>query len=183
MAFFRKNLRSLKMRHNSIANRLQSWAVRQKTRLMLQGLEDRLAPALLTVSNNVDDGVTAGSLRVILATANSNTQADTINFSGSMTINLSTTGQLPISEASQGLVIDGGANSVVINGNATASATNRLFTITSTGSPSITFKNMTLAGGNVTGANAGGGVLFTNQILSFSSVTFSGNKTANAGGA
>ena len=183
MALLRRIFRNSKSGLRSVTSRMRPWTVRQKSRLLLQGLEERMAPAVLTVTSNVDDGVTAGSLRVILATANTNAQADTINFSGSMTINLSTTGQLPISEASQGLVIDGGANSVVINGNATGSATNRLFTITSTGSPTITFKNLTLASGNVSGANAGGAVLFTNQNLSFSSVTFSGNKTAGAGGA
>ncbi|HZY87574.1 MAG TPA: hypothetical protein VFE78_22235 [Gemmataceae bacterium] len=80
----------------------------------LEALEDRTAPAMLTVTSAADDG-SAGTLRAVLASAGS---GDTVRFARRLdgqTITL-TQGQLTVS---QSLDIDGpGADDLTISGNA-----------------------------------------------------------------
>lgn len=148
-------------------------------RLQVHRLESRIAPAQLVVTSAADDGG-AGTLRSILAVANTNGEADTITFASAVTSITLATGQLTISE-SKNLTIDGGGT-VSINGTATASATNRIFNLTATGQPTIAINRLTLANGNLSTAS-GAGILMTNQILNLFDVTLSNNKTTVSGGA
>lgn len=160
-------------------------------RLWLQGLEDRSVPALLMVTlpgdaNAADPGdpTSKGDLRYVLGLANSNGVADTITFAPSITnVPLSSvTGQLVISEAGKGLLIDGGGL-VTIRNTAAQGASSRVFNITSTGGPAIELKGLTLTGGDLSSGNNGGAVQFTDQSLTIRNSVLTGNKTASAGGA
>src|SRR5437879_4789351 len=55
---------------------------RPTTRLLVEGLESRLAPALFTVTTTADSG--AGSLRQAILDAAGNGVADTINFNSGL---------------------------------------------------------------------------------------------------
>jgi hypothetical protein len=151
-------------------------AARRHARIWLQSLESRLNPAQLVVTSAADSG--PGSLRAIIATANTNGEADTITFNPSITTIYLTTGQLTISE-SQDLLIDGGGT-VTINGAPTASLTNRLLNITATGQPTIRLQGITLSKGNVTGS--GGAILLTGQKLQLSNATITMNSAGYSGG-
>jgi len=102
--------------------------------------------AVLTVSNLDDTGL--GSLRDTIATANSNGSADTINFSVTGTIDL-TSGELAISE-SQNLTIDGGSQITIDANNAS-----RIFNIIAI-SGDFSLAGLTLTGGRTTGDNVSG---------------------------
>lgn len=129
-----------------------------RTRLWLRSLEERIAPANLIVTDP-GDTVAAGQLRQILAIANSNGEDDTITFAPSITtINLAF-GQMSIN-ANQSLVIDGGGK-VTINGATTRSATNRIFNVSASGSPTVTLQGLTLANCDVNGSGGAISVGFT----------------------
>src|SRR5262245_50821661 len=97
---------------------------RRLARPRLEALEDRVVPAIFTVSNANDSG--AGSLRAAITAANATTAADTIAFAPGLagkTIAL-TSGEIAISKA---LSIAGlGASKLAISGNNAS----RLFNIT-----------------------------------------------------
>src|SRR5262249_45629686 len=86
---------------------------RPRRLLRLEALEDRTAPATLTVTSAADDG-SAGTLRAVLAAAQS---GDTVGFDPALdgqTITL-TQGQLTVG---QSLDIDGpGADDLTVSGN------------------------------------------------------------------
>jgi hypothetical protein len=137
----------------------------------LEALEDRLVPSTLTVTNNLDTGVSGdGSLRGEIAAANS---GDTINFDPSLagqTITL-TGGELAIS---QSLDIEGlGADQLTISGNNAS----RIFDI-STGA-TVTIAGMTMTDGLANGsspvlASTGG------AILNFGTLTLANDVLSNS---
>src|SRR5262245_42882498 len=109
-----------------------------RTRLFLRSLENRLAPATMTVSTTADSG--AGSLRQAIIDANNAAGADTIAFdtagvfSGSATINLSG-GQIAITGPLD--LIGTGSSKLTVKNTAAASTTSRVFDITATGAVNI----------------------------------------------
>src|SRR5262245_11197285 len=109
----------------------------QRVRLMLRGLETRIAPALFTVANLQDSG--AGSLRQAVLDANALAGADTINFEVTGTITL-TTGELLSTDA---LTINGpGASLLAISGNNSS----RVLHAGISSSPSITVSDVSIVG-------------------------------------
>jgi predicted outer membrane repeat protein len=149
-----------------------SHRIRRHARLLVRALEGRIVPTQFIVTSSADSGI--GSLRAILASANTNGQADTITFDPSVTtINL-TTGQLAISEK-YNLTIDGGGT-VTING-----ATNiRVFSITAAGAPTVTIKSLTIAKGNV--SVPGGAIILGAQVLVLTNVSLLNNTATDSGG-
>ncbi len=142
-------------------------ASRPSVRPLLERLEDRLTPTLLTVLNNADSGV--GSLRDALAAANN---GDVIDFAANVrTIDLTSGGlaigvNLTIQNDQGGSVtIDGGGQFTV-------------FTI----NPGVTaaLSGLTISDG-FKGEGSGGGVE-NNGTLTVSDSTFSGNSANNGGG-
>jgi predicted outer membrane repeat protein len=159
---------------------------RLQHRLGLSALENRAVPALFTVTlagdaGNADpmDPASKGDIRYVLNLANTNGVDDTIAFDAAITA-VSLNSELPITE-SAGLTIDGGGK-VTLSNVAAASATSRIFNIAAVGAPAIELKGLTLTGGNLSTGN-GGAVLAANTNLVITDSTFTGNKTAGAGGA
>jgi predicted outer membrane repeat protein len=155
--------------------------VAPRARLLLKSLEERCVPAQLLVTDAGDTG--PNTLRGVMATADGNGEDDTITFqAGITTINL-TSGQIGLTTQNNLLTIDGGGV-VTINGAATPSATNRIFSFNvSGGNPTITLQNLTLAKGNLSSGNNGGAILLNNDPLTLNNVTFDTNMTASGGGA
>lgn len=151
-----------------------------RTRLSLSPLEDRAVPAILTVTDAGDTG--PNTLRGIMATADTNGEADTIQFGGGITtINL-TSGEIGYTTDVNNLTINGAG--VTVNGDAVAAATNRIFKFNvAGGDPTITINGLTMSAGNLTSGNNGGAILANNDPLVLDGATFSGNKTAGTGGA
>jgi predicted outer membrane repeat protein len=107
---------------------------------------------------------------------------DTITFAAALnggTISL-VSGQIAITDP---LIINGpGASQLTIAGAAAASTTNRIFNINITApNAPVTITGLTLTSGNITGA--GGAINLVDEVLSASSVTFSGNKSTSTGAA
>lgn len=181
------------IRNQSFSRRRGSMANRLQRKLWLQNLEDRSVPNTYTVNLLGDGGVAdlidplKGDIRYCFAQANASPGDDTIQFDSTQfgsaqTITLSTTGQMSYTQNAK-LTINGpGTGLLTIAGNATASATNRIFNFSVTGAtPTIEIKNLTLANGLLSGANNGGAILNADEVLSISNVVFSGNKTASTG--
>ncbi|MBL8799702.1 MAG: putative Ig domain-containing protein [Planctomycetia bacterium] len=144
-------------------------AARRRVRLELEQLEDRLAPATLTVVNTGDSG--AGSLRAQLAAASA---GDTIDFATGLnggTISL-TSGTLTVS---QNLTIDASAlsNGITVAGNGTF----RIFVVNSGVTAAI--DGLTVTGGH--GGDGGG--IQNRGHLTLTNSTITGNHgTGNGGG-
>ncbi|HEY1380693.1 MAG TPA: hypothetical protein VGF55_28080 [Gemmataceae bacterium] len=162
---------------------------RDSTRLRLLPLEDRTVPSTYTVTGTGDTGTgtgTAGDLRYCLTQANSNSGADTIQFSSTTaggatnfhdgsahTITL--TSALPTITGAV-TVTGAGAALTIINANAVG----RVFDIQDTGSVAfaVTFAGLTMKGGSAGGA--GGGIRFqgsttADDTLTIQNSTISGN--------
>ena len=153
----------------------------------LERLEDRIVPAIITVTSaadnlTVDNQVTLReaiqaantNLSVDGSTAGSGAVADTIQFAAGLagqTITLGGT-QLRITSA---LTINGlGASQLTINGNNTS----RIFEVTS--GNTVTISRLTLTNGNATDSDGGGIVNF--GTLTISSSKIFGNSTSGGGG-
>ncbi len=117
----------------------------------------------ITVTNNADSG--AGSLRQAIADV---CAGGTITFNNNYTITL-TSGQLAVTKA---LTIDGGANAIVLDGNAYAS---RVINATA----AITLSNLTIQNG---GGVATGGGLYAGAPATITNVSFLNNKVTFQGG-
>jgi predicted outer membrane repeat protein len=154
-------------------------------RLSLECLEDRLAPALLMVTNALDthqDGLVTLREAVALGNADaSSVQSDMITFDealGSATITL-TAGKLELSGASAGatLTIDG-AGRITLSGN----HANRVFQVDA--GVHAELDGLTITGGTETssfGIRDGGGI-YNRGTLTVNASTLSGNSAANSGG-
>jgi hypothetical protein len=160
-----------------------------KTRLALQRLEERLAPATFLVTNVSDSG--AGSLRNAVALANANVDPDTINFDPAFfgvprTINLANlSGQLTVSNP---VAINGpGAHLLTVRRDSEASNFYRVFNITRPAySIDVAISGMTITGGALQGpgaAGAGAGVFVGNERVTLTGCVITGNTTAGGSGA
>jgi predicted outer membrane repeat protein len=138
--------------------------------------------ATFTVTNTNDSG--AGSLRQAVIDANTAAGADTINFSVTGTIVL-TTGQLPINGALT--VVGPGAGNLTIDGNANS----RIFSIFENvgdicATPGVDFpvsiSGLTLTNGLRNVANSPGGAIYSEKTLSLSSVVISNSVSYSGGG-
>jgi predicted outer membrane repeat protein len=129
-------------------------------------LEDRLAPALLTVTTLQDTGV--GSLRGEIAVA---APGDTINFPVTGTIPL-TSGPIAIM---QNVTINGpGPGVLSISG----SHASRIFDISNA---NVSISDLTLTQGKTVG-NSGGAIASTNANLTLTRCVLSGNQAVSANG-
>jgi len=140
-------------------------------------LEDRIAPATYTVTNNSNSG--AGSLRQAVINANGSGGADTINFLVIPSPITLTTGEIAINEA---LTIKGpGADNLTVSGNNLS----RIFN--TTGAPAgaaISINGLTLTGGDEPAAGANGGaILAGNENVNLTDCVITGNLARNHGGA
>ncbi len=151
-----------------------------RARLLVSPLEDRLAPAVFTVTDTTDSATgtgTAGSLRYVLGLANADSVADTIIFDPTLfatpqSINL--TSSLTISNP---VTLQGtSARNVIIN----AGATFRHIAI-SAGSATTIINDVTLQNGR--GAPGGAIRVTTNGSLTLNRSTISGNVSSGNGGA
>lgn len=149
----------------------------QASRPHLEALEDRLAPATLTVTNLLDDG-SAGSLRMVIAAANKTAAADTIVFKAGLQgiIRLSR-GEIEISRALT--IVGPGAKLVAIDGNAAS----RIFAIddqdASTLLP-VRIEGLKLRNGNLV---ASGGAIESREDLTLVGCIVRGNRVSGFGGA
>lgn len=148
-------------------------------RLQLEALENRLAPALFTVTNVNDLG--AGSLRQAISSANMSLGADTINFSAGVfgvpaTIVL-LSGPLTITDA---LIIDASAVSPVT---VTANGASQNFILNDSTSNSIvvTMDNLIIRNGFASTGN-GGGVNVGNENLTVQNCVIHQNQAVVYGG-
>jgi hypothetical protein len=150
----------------------------------LEALEDRLAPATLTVTSPADPATaTPGTLRFALNTANKNAsvgQSDTIVFRGVSTVTLSQ-GQLELSghnaTTAAAITIDGGG-AVTVDGNNAS----RVFQVDA--GVRAAFANLTIADGNAdgnAGTFGGGGIYNIGGMVTVSGSTLSGNTADRSG--
>jgi hypothetical protein len=146
-----------------------------RRRLTIEPLEGRLAPAVFTVTNLLDDG-SAGSLRVAVAAANATPGPDIITFDAGLTGILALTGgQLTVTDS---VKISGpGANLLGISGNDAS----RIFTVNGgTGATiTVTIGGLSLIDG-YDGGEPGGAIYNTGQ-LNLNDCALSRN-TADEGG-
>ncbi|MDX2077133.1 MAG: hypothetical protein SFZ02_11925 [bacterium] len=116
---------------------------------------------------------TLGDLIVAITTANSNGQADVINFNCSTTLNFSL--ELTILNDGAGITINANSNAVTFDGGGTT----RFFTVN--GGASLTLDGLTLQNGGLFPGS--GGAIQNNGTLSITNSTLSGNSVASFGGA
>jgi len=129
-----------------------------RARLLLQGLEGRIAPAQFTVSNTNDSG--AGSLRQAILDANAGAGADTIVFSAvfnsTQTISLTTTPDTSNASAltiTDSVTMTGPGASLLTVRRAPGATTPqmRIFSVNGPGVINVTITGMTITGGNTAG--------------------------------
>jgi len=136
-------------------------------------------------------------LTTAITTANSNTQADTINFNCNNTLNF--TSQFTIlNDAGNGITINANGNTVIFDGGDST----RFFTVNDSASltvngltlqngydaiggaifnlGTVTISNSTLSGNSV---SSGGGAIYNNGTMTISNSTLSGNSPSSGGGA
>ena len=141
----------------------------------IEALEERLVPAIFTVTNNLDAG--AGSLRQAILDANAAGGMDTVDFDAALdgqTITL-TGGEIAIGDD---LLIDGlGADRLAISGNSAS----RVFTADdgAGGYAAITLRDLTITGG-LAGAGNGGAIRSVEDLTIENSIV--SNSAANSGG-
>ncbi|MGB3691841.1 MAG: DUF4347 domain-containing protein, partial [Spirulinaceae cyanobacterium] len=124
---------------------------------------------LFTVTNANDAG--GGSLREAINSTAALAGADEIRFSNSFTINLAS-GELAI--AAQELTIDGGVNSIVVDGGKQL----RIFNISN--GAEVTLNNLTIQNGNA--ADSGGGIRNQDSSLRITNSNITNNFSADDGG-
>ncbi len=149
----------------------------QRTRLIVQALENREVPALFTVVNINDAG--AGSLRQAVVDANAMAGADTIQFSALVDtpqiINL-TSGELLVTDSVQ---VTGPANAALVT--VSGGGSSRVFNFDGAGTLSVSMSGITIANGKA--VDNGGGILVDNESLTLTNVVLNGNSAPTNGGA
>jgi CSLREA domain-containing protein len=127
-------------------------------------------------TNDVNDGTcdaTHCSLREAINAANATSADDTITFSVSGTITLSSTLPAIVSTSTAGkLTIDGTGQSITISGNNSV----RVFEVNSGGD--LTLQNLTVSNGSA----VFGGSILNGGTLTITNSTLSGNSASNIGG-
>jgi hypothetical protein len=175
-----------------LSSRRRTFTPRRGTRLRVEALEDRQAPAVLTVTDLGDSG--PGTLRQALLNANDEAAhpgADTITFAPALagaTISLTTTdpaaGDGPSAFAvSSALTIDGGAAGVTVARSAAAGTPAfRLFDVAASGD--LTLQHLTLQFGGAAGAGepGQGGAIVNRGSLMVSASTLRDNAAGSGGG-
>ncbi len=144
----------------------------------LEALEDRLAPAMFTVTSTADSGT--GSLRAAILSANGAPGANQVEFQlppGPNTIQL-TSGVLQITGS---LEIDGpGAGLLTVQGNNTAG----IFQVAGSAPTTVSINGLTITGGK---AADGGGVqnaqtlTLANDVITANAATLDGGGVYNSG--
>ena len=159
--WFRSLIPSLKPRP-SVTTTRHSRRRQAAPRLAVEALDDRCLPSTFTVTNLLDSG--AGSLREAVASANANPGADTIEFTTTGTIGL-TSGQLDITDS---LTINGpGASALTVSGEGLS----RVFAIA--GDPTVRIAGLAVAYGSTTDS-PGGGISMAGGTVTLDQVTVSG---------
>ncbi len=155
------------------------------TSCWLERLEDRIVPAIITVTSAADDLIVDGqvTLREAIQAANTNLRvdgstagsgADTIQFASGLTGQTITLGGTALQITSP-LTINGlGADQLSISGNNTS----RIFAVFA--GNSVTISGLTLTNGSAT--DFGGGI-FNRGTLAMNNITLSGNSAGTSGGA
>jgi fibronectin-binding autotransporter adhesin len=159
----------------------------RRARLVLEALEDRCVPAVLTVTNPLDDG-SGGTLRELVASA---TPGDTIDFAPELTGQtiIFGLGEIVID---RDLTIQGpGADQLVLSGNGQS----RVFSVDGPGTLSVTLSGLTLSAGSGTSAPTadaasgtaadvgGGAIRNADENLTLAGTILSDNHTTGPGGA
>ncbi|MBX7104662.1 MAG: right-handed parallel beta-helix repeat-containing protein [Gemmataceae bacterium] len=155
-----------------------------RPRLLLQNLEQRLAPAVYTVLNNLDSG--PGSLRDAVAQSNASVGVtDSIVFDAGITsatpIGL-TTGELILTDSVS--ITGTSAANIIIDG----SGNSRIFKVDNgaTSQITVTFQNLTMQFGNATtaltaGSNDGGAIGITDEIVTVNNCILKNNQAWEGG--
>ncbi|MFL5330834.1 MAG: choice-of-anchor Q domain-containing protein [Gemmataceae bacterium] len=141
---------------------------------MVQPLEERTVPAVFTVTDGGDTGLST-QLRQIWAVANNNGESDTINI-GVPAITL-LGAALPTYTENANLSIVGGGSGVTT---ITAPGGQRHFNIGSSSGTLISISGMQLTGGSVSGT--GGAIAMTSQTVVLSDLLITGNSSSGDGG-
>ena len=148
-----------------------------KTRLLLQPLEDRMAPAVFTANALTDTGTGAagtGDLRYCITQANASTGPTTINITATGAIILGST--LPTIASGHDLTINGpGAGQLTISGN-------NLFRIFVDSTSNFSISGVTLAKGLVAGTGAGIQLSAANENLTITNSVVTGCSGTSGGG-
>ncbi len=155
-----------------------------RSRLFCRRLEDRLAPAIFTVTNLSDSA--PGSLRAAINSANLAAGADSIVFQGPGglgTITL-TSGELQLFDAVT--ITSPGLGAVTVSGNNDS----RVFNTSQVdGGDKVSFISMIIVNGNGvvagggSGAIDGGGIFAVDEAISLTNCIVSGNSATDDGGA
>ena len=147
----------------------------RRTTLALQRLEERETPATFNVTTTADSG--AGSLRIAVALANTNPEADTITFAAGLGPVTLTTAELLLSDVSA-TTISGPSGGTQMVRRSTAGSTPdfRIFTIGSSATANL--NNLTITNG----ISTGGGGIDNAGTLTVTNSTVSGNTSNGYGG-
>ncbi len=149
----------------------------RRTRLMVQALECRIAPATFNVINALDSGI--GTFRQAISDANGTAGTDDIVFDPTFfaaphTISLLTA--VPSITQSVNIVGTSAAKCVVQRGAAVAM---RIITSGIAGQGTITISNLTISGGS---ANQGGGIFSSDDNFSLTNCVVANNVSTASGG-
>jgi hypothetical protein len=147
---------------------------RHRASLLLEALEERLAPATFLVTNLNDSG--AGSLRQAVTDANNTPGADLITFQPELTGTITLTGgQLTVTDSAN--IFGPGANLLTVSGNHAS----RVFELFASGTNGFIFSGLTIADGS---SDFGGGMYlaFSDGTLTIQDCVFSGNSASSEGG-
>jgi parallel beta-helix repeat protein len=133
---------------------------RRSVPIRLEALEDRLAPAVINVTNLADGGPGSGSLRAAILQSNSTTGPNTINLMTPGTYQLSLTGTShdgtngALQITNQSVTITNASGSIVtIDGG----GVDRVFDIEGSISGGVTFNGVTITGGIAEGGHSNKG--------------------------
>jgi uncharacterized repeat protein (TIGR01451 family) len=152
----------------------------RRTRLQLETLETRLAPATLTVLNTNDSG--PGSLRQAILDANSTGGDNTVNFAAAVTGTVDLQTALP--DLTSNIDLEGpGADKLTVHRSSAAGTPQ--FHIFNIPQATVTIAGLTLANAFFDGFDydrGSGGAIFNSGTLTVTDSIFTGNTTGWSGG-